>query len=378
MFVDEARVRVIAGTGGKGCVSFRREKFVPRGGPDGGDGGDGGDIRILVDGGLRTLLHLRHTPTFAAQHGRHGLGKQCSGRRGSDCLVRVPPGTIIKDSRTGAWVADLVEVGDSILVARGGKGGKGNVHFKSATRRSPRISTPGGIGEEKELLLELQLLADVGLVGLPNVGKSTLLARLSNARPKIGNFPFTTLQPSLGIVAIGATDSLVMADIPGLVEGAHQGRGLGVQFLRHIERTRLLLFLVDSLSEDPDADFRLLLAELAAFSAPLARRPRIVAFSRGDLREPGWIPPVIDGEETLVISSQSGLGIQGLLHRLRDAVWAVPEEAASTERTIDAIAHDDLPFAWRVDRGLDLGKHPWPQRWIVGPVSGEAGEASVG
>lgn len=378
MFVDEARVRVIAGTGGKGCVSFRREKFVPRGGPDGGDGGDGGDVRILVDGGLRTLLHLRHTPTFAAEHGQHGLGKQCSGRRGSDCLIRVPPGTIVKDGRSGAWVADLVEVGDSIPIAKGGKGGKGNVHFKSATRRSPRISTPGGIGEEKELLLELQLLADVGLVGLPNVGKSTLLARLSNARPKIGNFPFTTLRPSLGIVAVGETDSLVMADIPGLVEGAHEGRGLGVQFLRHIERTRLLLFLVDSLSETPAEDFRLLLAELTAFSAPLARRPRIVAFSRGDLREPGWSPPPIDGEETLLISAQSGLGIPALLRRLRDAVWAVPDESEGPEPTVEASAEADMPFAWRVARGVDLGPHPWPQRWIVGPMADDEGEASVG
>ncbi len=377
MFVDEARVRVLAGNGGKGCISFRREKFVPRGGPDGGDGGDGGDVRILVDGGLRTLLHLRHTPTFAGENGQYGMGKQCTGRRGSDCLIRVPPGTIIKDGLTGAWIADLVDLGDSILVARGGRGGKGNVHFKSATRRSPRISTPGGEGEHKELTLELQLLADVGLVGLPNVGKSTLLARLSNARPKIGDFPFTTLQPSLGIVAVGDTDSLVMADIPGLVEGAHRGRGLGDQFLRHIERTRLLLFLVDSLSEDPGRDFHLLLAELAAFSAPLARRPRIVAYSRGDLRGPEWKAPPIQGEETFVFSSQSGQGLPELLGRLRDGLFAVLDETAAVGAA-DPTASIELPFAWRVDRGLELGTRPWPERWIVGPIVERGGEASVG
>jgi GTPase len=377
MFVDEAQVRVAAGNGGKGCISFRREKFVPKGGPDGGDGGDGGDVRLLVDGGLRTLLHLRHTPRFAAGNGGHGLGKQCSGRRGADCLIRVPPGTIIKDEETGAWIADLVEVGDSIRIALGGKGGKGNVHFKSATRRSPRIATPGGEGEVKRLVLELQLLADVGLVGLPNVGKSTLLARLSNARPKIGNFPFTTLQPSLGIVAVGESDSLVMADIPGLVEGAHEGRGLGVQFLRHIERTRLLLFLIDSLSVDPVADFRLLLAELASFSAPLARRPRVVAYSRGDLKGPGWAPTPIEGEETLVISSQSGQGIPELLGRLRDGVVAVPADPSASRGAV-VTTRADLPFAWRVERGMELGTSPWPERWIVGPIVEDAGEPAVG
>jgi GTP-binding protein len=305
------------------------------------------------------------------------MGKQCSGRRGNDCLVRVPPGTIIKDGKTGAWIADLVELGDSLLLARGGKGGKGNVHYKSATRRSPRMSTPGGEGEEKELTLELQLLADVGLVGLPNVGKSTLLARLSNARPRIGDFPFTTLQPSLGIVAVGETDSLVMADIPGLVEGAHEGRGLGVQFLRHIERTRLLLFLIDSLSDDPERDFHLLLAELAAFSEPLARRPRIVAFSRGDLRGAGWDPPAIEGEDAMVFSSQSGQGIAELLARLRDGIQTVPADADPV-RTEAPHAASDLPFAWQVDRGLVRGPRPWPQRWIVGPIVEGAGEPAVG
>jgi GTPase len=229
----------------------------------------------------------------------------------------------------------------------------------------------------KRLALELQLLADVGLVGLPNVGKSTLLARISNARPKIGNFPFTTLQPSLGIVAVGEADSLVMADIPGLVEGAHEGRGLGDQFLRHIERTRLLLFLIDCLAEDPAADYRLLLAELAAFSAPLARRPRVVVFSRGDLKGPDWVPPPIEGEETLVISSQSGQGIPELLRRLHDKVTTSPAEGDAS-RGVAGTAFPELPFAWRVDRGVELGARPWPERWIVGPIVEGEGELALG
>ncbi|MDM7915181.1 MAG: GTPase ObgE, partial [Candidatus Eisenbacteria bacterium] len=270
MFVDEARIRVLAGRGGDGCVSFRREKFVPRGGPDGGDGGKGGDVLLLVDPDLRTLLHLRHQTSFAAERGADGGRKQCFGRNGADVLIRVPAGTIVKDAKTGAWIADLVEPGASIAVARGGKGGKGNVHFKSARRRTPRIATPGEEGTERELILELRLPADVGLVGLPNVGKSTLLARVSNARPRIGDYPFTTLQPNLGIVAVGESFSFVMADIPGLVAGAHEGRGLGIRFLKHIERTRLLLFLIDALSRDRERDLRMLRAELHSFSPELA------------------------------------------------------------------------------------------------------------
>ena len=367
MFIDEARVRVMAGKGGRGCVSFRREKFVPRGGPDGGDGGDGGDVVVLSDPGLRTLLHLRHVSLIQAERGGDGRGKQCYGRGGSGSVIRVPPGTTIYDAQTGAWIADLVQPGDAVKVAKGGRGGKGNEHFKSPTRRAPRIATPGEEGETRELRMELRLLADVGLVGLPNVGKSTLLSRVSNARPRIGAYPFTTLEPNLGIVAVGPFDSFVMADIPGLVEGAHEGRGLGIQFLRHIERTRLLLFLIDSDSEDPVGDLALLRNEIAAYSRSLARRPSIVAFSRCDLRGPDWQAPEIEGRTPVVFSAHSGRGVDPLLRSLWSTLLAVPEAApADDEARTDSPSL--IPFAWRVDRGADLGPHPWPRDWFVGPV----------
>ncbi len=352
-------------------MSFRREKFVPRGGPDGGDGGAGGDVILIVDPDLRTLLHLRHQTVFEAERGRDGGGAQCSGRGGSDCLIRLPVGTTVRDAGTGAWVADLVVPGDCFRVARGGKGGKGNVHFKSSTRRAPRIATPGDEGEARDLVIELRLLADVGLVGLPNVGKSTLLARVSNARPRIGDFPFTTLQPNLGIVAVGEFFSFVMADIPGLVEGAHQGRGLGTRFLKHIERTRVLLFLIDSLSGAPEEDLRVLQHEIASFSPALANRPALIAASRADLRGAGWEPGQIAGEPPVAFSAHTGYGVASLLRRLRDLLEAspIPPEATVEEPAIVAAERGAArPFADRVDRGEDLGERPWPAQWFVGTV----------
>jgi GTP-binding protein len=369
MFVDEARLRVVAGSGGDGCVSFRREKFVPRGGPDGGDGGDGGDVVLLVEAGRRTLLHLRHQTLFAAEEGRPGEGKQCSGRGGKDCVIPLPPGTVVRDATTGAWVADLVEPGTRCVVAHGGRGGKGNARFKSATRRTPRIATSGGEGEARELTLELKLLADVGLVGLPNVGKSTLLARVSNARPKIGDYPFTTLAPNLGIVGVDEEFSFVMADIPGLVEGAHAGRGLGLRFLKHIERTRTLLFLIDCLAEDPAQDLKILRAEITRFSPLLAQRPHVLAMSRGDLRPAGWSPPLIDGEPPILFSAHSGLGIPQILSALRRVLETQPLDPASvrelwTEELQPGEGEEAKPFAWRVDAGEPLGPLPWPHRTV--------------
>jgi GTPase len=332
MFIDEADIQVRAGHGGHGCVSFRREKFVPKGGPDGGDGGDGGDVWLVVDPNIHTLLRFRHERLFVAGSGADGAGKQMSGEGGSDCAIAVPAGTLVEEGKTGRPVADLVMPGQRVLVARGGHGGRGNVHFKSSTRRAPRIATPGGEGEESELRLTLKLLADVGLVGLPNVGKSTLLRRLSNATPKIGDYPFTTLQPNLGIVAIGEYDSFVMADLPGLVEGAHQGRGLGLRFLRHIERTRLLLFLVDTASAHPEEDLQTLLSELAAFSRALGRRPRLVAYSRADVAPDAELPGLF-GVEPLRISASTGAGIPELLEalgaKLRELREAEPALAAA-------------------------------------------------
>ncbi len=378
MFVDEVRIRVVAGRGGDGCVSFRREKFAPRGGPDGGDGGKGGDVLVIVDPDLRTLLHLRHQTLFRAERGGDGGGKQCSGKGGGDCLIRVPPGTIARDATTGGWIGDLVTAGESTVIGRGGRGGKGNVHFKSATRRTPRIATPGEDGEAREIVLELRLLADVGLVGLPNVGKSTLLARVSNARPRIGDYPFTTLQPNLGIVGVGDSFSFVMADIPGLITGAHDGRGLGTGFLKHIERTRLLLFLIDAASHDPAADYRVLEHEIESFSDSLARRPRLISFSRADIHDPSLPYPEIAGAVPLAFSSHSGMGLDSLLRRLRerlieiDAPSSAAEQRSASVETAATGAPGEIPFAGRVDRGEDLGDHPWPDRYFVGPVLEES------
>ncbi len=370
MFVDETRIRVVAGKGGDGCVSFRREKFVPRGGPNGGDGGAGGDVVLVVDPGLRTLSHLRHVGTVAAGRGENGMGKLCSGRGGAGRTIGVPIGTIVRDARTGAWITDLVAIGDSFRIARGGRGGKGNHHFKSSTRRTPRIATPGEEGEQREIRLELRLLADVGLVGLPNVGKSTLLARVSNARPRIGDYPFTTLEPNLGIVEVGPYWSFVMADIPGLVEGAHEGKGLGARFLRHVERTRILLFLLDSLSEHPAEDLATLRGEISSFSASLAARPSLVAFSRHDLRGADWVPPLIEGHAPIVFSAHSGEGLEALLQEIKRILQSAVEEPIEPDSLTPSRAKDGTSgpldaFASRVARGDDLGPRPWPTRVFV-------------
>jgi GTPase len=283
VFADRASIHLVAGRGGNGCVSFRREKYVPKGGPDGGDGGDGGSVIFTVNPHLRTLLDFQSRTRFRADSGAHGSGNQRSGKSGEDLLVPVPPGTLVVDESTGATVADLVEPGATYVAARGGRGGRGNARFATPTRQAPRNAEPGTDGEERRIRLELRLIADVGLVGLPNVGKSTLLSRLSAARPKIADYPFTTLEPHLGIVRVDAERSFVMADLPGLIEGAHAGKGLGLEFLRHVWRTRILLVLIDSLSPDPGRDLGVLLGELEAYHEDLTRKPRIVALSRSDL-----------------------------------------------------------------------------------------------
>ena len=288
MFIDRAKIRIKGGGGGNGVTAFRREKFVPRGGPSGGDGGRGGDVWIVADASLNTLLHLRYNPEHNAPRGRHGEGSNCSGRDGEDLTVRVPVGTQIFDSETGELLHDLAVDQARWLAARGGRGGFGNAHFATSTNRAPRYHQSGSEGEERELQLELKLLADVGLVGFPNAGKSTLISTISAAHPKIADYPFTTLEPNLGVVDLGDYRTFVVADIPGLIEGAHSGAGLGDRFLRHIERTKLLLHLVDVSSasgRETVTDYQTVNHELRAYNPELAERPQIVVATKIDALE---------------------------------------------------------------------------------------------
>lgn len=334
-FVDEAGIRVQAGNGGKGCVSFRREKYVPRGGPDGGDGGDGGSVYLVAVSGINTLADFRVNRIFRASHGAAGAGQNRSGESGDDLEVPVPLGTEVYDAGTGERIGDLVRQAQRLRVAQGGVRGRGNTRFKSSTNRAPRKATPGTPGEARHLKLELKVLADVGLLGLPNAGKSTLIRALSAARPKVADYPFTTLHPHLGVVRVGPEQSFVMADIPGLIEGAAGGAGLGVQFLRHLQRTRLLLHLVDVAppgdAGDPAADVRAIRAELKAFDPALARKPRWLVINKTDLLSPeeieksraeivetlGWNASVFE------ISALSGAGTR----ELAQAVMVWLEEA---------------------------------------------------
>src|ERR1700693_1352347 len=284
LFIDEVIITVKAGDGGNGCLAFRREKFVPRGGPSGGDGGRGGDVYLVANEHQNTLLHLRYNPEHKAERGRHGEGSNRTGHEGHTVEVEVPVGTVVWDESTGERLFDFTEPGQRYLAARGGRGGKGNARFATSPHQVPTEHEPGKPGEERRLRLELKLLADVGLVGFPNAGKSTLISRISAAKPKIADYPFTTLEPNLGVVSAG-DETFVVADIPGLIEGAHLGHGLGVQFLRHVERTRLLVHLVDvseATGRDPVDDFQVVMAELASFSEELARKPMFVVASKID------------------------------------------------------------------------------------------------
>jgi len=309
-FVDEASIKVSAGNGGNGIVSFRREKYVPFGGPDGGDGGDGGSVYLAADSGINTLADFRFHRRFAATSGAPGGGRNCTGKGGEDLKVPVPVGTLVFDQDTGELIGDLVADGQELMVARGGTGGRGNTRFKSSTNRAPRQCTPGTRGEARTLRLEMRLLADVGLLGMPNAGKSTLIRAVSAARPKVADYPFTTLHPNLGVVSVGPYRSFVMADIPGLIEGAAEGAGLGIRFLKHLQRTRLLLHVVDLSPADPEEDVAAVAAaivgELERFSADLAGRPRWLVFNKIDLLSTdeadrrieevvealGWVGPV--------------------------------------------------------------------------------------
>jgi GTP-binding protein len=328
MLVDHARVHVIRGNGGRGCVSFRREKYVPKGGPDGGNGGRGGSVILAVDPHLRTLLDCREAPEFRADSGRPGSGNNRTGKNGRDLELRVPAGTVVRDAGTGEVICDLTEAGQTHVIARGGRGGRGNAEFATPTHQAPRRADPGEEGETRWLELELKLIADVGLVGLPSAGKSTFLSRISRARPKIGDYPFTTLEPNLGIVQLDEERQLVVADMPGLIEGAHSGRGLGIEFLRHIERTRVLAFLIDVTVPDPAAERAMLEEELRLHGRGLEKKPRLTALTKADLLPPderAQAAAAAGLPDAVVISSHSGDGVKPLLESLWQTAQATLE-----------------------------------------------------
>ncbi len=323
-FVDYVTISVKSGDGGAGALSFRRAKYEPKGGPDGGDGGRGGTVMLKGDSHLYTLLDLRYNRHHNGQNGGRGEGSNKTGRDGEDIVLRVPLGTVARNSDTGDVIGEVTSEGDVLVLATGGRGGKGNTFFKSSTNRTPRHAQPGELGEELELTLELKLLADVGLVGFPNAGKSTLVSSISAAKPKIADYPFTTLEPSLGVVSVGSYESFVMADIPGIIEGAHEGKGLGIRFLKHIERNAVLLLLIPVTSEDPAAEYETLREEMRAFNPELADKPHLVAASKVDIVPPGDTEAFIRALRTAVpadvdilpISSVARTGIDALKNRL--------------------------------------------------------------
>ncbi len=378
MFIDEAKIYVKAGDGGNGAVAFRREAHVPRGGPSGGNGGKGGDVYLEADTQANTLIAFTYKMHFKAADGSHGGGKNQTGASGEDLVIRVPVGTVAYEIESGMLVADLIEPGQRVLVASAGRGGRGNWAFRSAVHQAPRIAENGEPGEERTLRLELKLLADVGIVGIPNAGKSTLLSRISAARPKIADYPFTTLEPNLGVVLIDSRD-MVWADIPGLIEGAHEGAGLGVKFLRHIERTRLVVHLLDGMRIDPLGDYTVVNQELELFNTLLADKPQIVVVNKMDLpdvqaRWPGLAAGLKQRgvPEPLAISAVSGEGVQVLLRRAADTLAELPPpprledvqplSPPTREEDMSFSIERDMDGAWRV-RGRRIERIVKMTRW---------------
>ena len=355
MFIDEATIRVKAGDGGNGCLAFRREKFVPRGGPSGGDGGRGGDVVMESSERHNTLVHFRFNPEYKAERGRHGEGSNKTGRDGEGVVLKVPVGTIVYDADSGEKVHDFSHADEKLVIARGGRGGRGNAQFKTSTHQAPREHEDGRPGEERTLRLELKLLADVGLVGYPNVGKSTLISRISAARPKIADYPFTTLQPNLGVVLVGEASneiSFVVADIPGLIEGAHAGAGLGTQFLRHIERTRLLVHLIDvsdaSGRPDPVKDFEVIMGELESFGAKLESKPMVLAASKCDVANKTKLAKLKKFAKNrdlglYAISAVTGQGVDKLLFAMAEKVEEVRRTDVNQVQPVRSSATDERP-----------------------------------
>ncbi len=356
MFIDEIQIHVQSGRGGAGIVHFRREKFVPFGGPDGGDGGRGGDVIFVVEPTLNTLSTFRRQHYHKAQNGAKGGGSNQTGKSGEDLVIPVPPGTLVYDDDTGDLLGDLTAGGQRLTVCQGGRGGRGNARFATSTNKAPRIAEKGEPFEERNLRLELKLIADVGLVGVPNAGKSTLLASVTNAKPKIAAYPFTTLQPNLGVAVLDLDTNLILADIPGLIEGAHQGVGLGHEFLRHIQRTRVLVHLLDGTAIDPLLDFAQINTELALFDPDLAEKPQIVAFNKMDLPEVREQWPHIQaeiqarGHEIFSISAVTGDGVRQVLYRARQLLDELPPMVDLTPDELPVYRPESDPRAFEIER----------------------------
>ena len=387
MFVDSAKIHIKAGSGGNGSVSFRREKYVPAGGPDGGDGGKGGDVIFVLDSGMSTLMDFRYKKKYNAQSGEDGKGARAFGKDGKDIIIKVPPGTIVKDATTDNVLADMITPEQTFVAAKGGKGGWGNSHFATPTRQAPKFAKSGDSGEEREVILELKLLADVGLVGFPNVGKSTILSTVSQARPKIANYHFTTLSPNLGVVDLGQGNSFVLADIPGLIEGAHEGIGLGHEFLKHVERTRMLIHVVDiSGIEGRDAlqDFETINRELEKYNETLAQRPQIIAANKMDLPDANELYEIFKAEmekkgyEVFGISAATNQGLRELMlyvsSKLKDLPMPIVFEPDVQETKVYTLEKPEQPFTVTVEDGVYFVDGNWVKK-VVGSTNFEDTES---
>lgn len=376
MLIDRAMIQIKAGDGGNGKVSFHREKYVAAGGPDGGDGGNGGNVIFIADQGLRTLIDFKYKRKYVAESGESGGASNCTGRSGKDLVIKVPMGTLIKDAETGRILADLVKPQQSVVIAKGGKGGKGNQHFATATRQVPSFAQAGTQGEELTVLLELKIIADVGLVGFPNAGKSTILSMTTKADPKIADYPFTTLEPNLGVVNLGDGNSFVLADIPGLIEGAHQGVGLGHQFLRHVERTKMLIHVVDVAAvdgRDPLSDFDVINDELAKYDPKLAERPQVVAANKTDLPDgrenlAGFTKELeARGYKVFPISAATNKGVRELMLYVAEQLRDLPDIVLTNEDGGETVytAEEETPFTVRKEGNVYIVEGSWVKR-VVG------------
>ncbi|HEX2946698.1 MAG TPA: GTPase ObgE [Clostridia bacterium] len=379
MFIDRAKIHIKAGDGGNGKVSFHREKYIAAGGPDGGDGGKGGDVVLMVDEGLRTLIDFKYKKKYFADSGEPGGPSNCSGKGGSDLVIKVPPGTLVKDEETGRILSDMTKPGQTVVIAKGGKGGAGNQHFATSTRQVPSFARAGDPGEEYHVELELKTIADVGLVGFPNAGKSTILSMVSAATPKIADYPFTTLEPNLGVVSLDGGTSFVLADIPGLIEGAHEGVGLGFEFLRHVERTRLLLHVVDVAGvdgRDPLTDFDTINSELKQYNPKLAERPQIVAANKVDLPEgqdnlEEFTKAIEEkGYKVFPVSAATNKGVKELMYHIAEQLRGLPEAVPLTEESGEVVytAEEEEPFTVRREGNVYIVEGNWVRK-VVGSTN---------